>query len=50
MSDPHATHESHGQSGDVLGPMDFAMWGIGVLGVALGLLVALSCAFAVGML
>jgi hypothetical protein len=53
MSDPHAAqpaHDSHGHGGDALGAIDFTMWGVGVLGVALGLLVALCCAFAVGML
>ena len=50
MSDPHAAHDSHGQADDALGSVDVAMWGVGVLGVALGLLVALCCAFAVGML
>ena len=59
MSDPHAahaaqpahdSHDSHGHGGDALGPIDFTMWGVGVLGAALGLLVALCCAFAVGML
>ena len=50
MSDPHAAHDSHGQDDAELGPVDVAMWGVGVLGVALGLLVALCCAFAVGML
>jgi hypothetical protein len=53
MSDPHA--DSHGQADHdhadaALGPIDVAMWGVGILGVALGLLVALCCAFAVGML
>ena len=50
MSDPHAPHDSHSQADDALGPVDVAMWGVGLLGVALGLLVALCCAFAVGML
>jgi hypothetical protein len=53
MSDPHPeqpAHDSHGHGGDALGAIDFTMWGVGVLGVALGLLVALCCAFAVGML
>ena len=59
MSDPHPahaaqpahdSHDSHGHSGEALGPIDVTMWGVGVLGVALGLLVALCCAFAVGML
>ena len=46
----HDSHDSHGHAGETLGPMDFTMWGVGVLGVALGLLVALCTAFAVGML
>jgi hypothetical protein len=51
MSDPHDSHAAdHGQADEGLGPIDVAMWGVGILGVALGLLVALCCAFAVGML
>jgi hypothetical protein len=61
MSDEHGGHDpehpnsdhghsDHGHAPDILGPIDLAMWGVGLLGVALGLLVALCCAFAVGML
>ncbi len=55
MSDPHANHhpssaDSHGHAAEALGPIDLAMWGLGILGAALGLLVVLCCAFAVGML
>ena len=37
-----------GHAGEVLGPIDIVMWGVGLLGVSLGLLVALCTAFAVG--
>ncbi len=57
MTDPHASaapaaagHDDHGHGETALGPIDFSMWGVGVLGVALGLLVSLCCAFATGML
>jgi hypothetical protein len=40
----------HGQGGEELGPIDVVMWSVGLLGVALGLLVALCVAFAVGVL
>jgi hypothetical protein len=51
MGDPHDSHAAdRGQADESLGPIDVAMWGVGILGVALGLLVALCCAFAVGML
>jgi hypothetical protein len=53
MSVPHADSHGqadHGHADAALGPIDVAMWGVGILGVALGLLVALCCAFAVGML
>ena len=51
MSDAHDSHDADdGPADEGLGPIDVAMWGVGILGVALGLLVALCCAFAVGML
>ena len=63
MSDAHGTstaardpahaaagHGGHGDAGEALGPIDIVMWGVGLLGVALGLLVALCTAFAVGVL
>jgi hypothetical protein len=51
MSDAHDSQDAdHGRADEGLGPIDVAMWGVGILGVALGLLVALCCAFAVGML
>ena len=63
MSDPHAAnpgahepaqpdaghgHDAHAQPSEALGPFDIVMWGVGLLGVSLGLLVALCTAFAVG--
>jgi hypothetical protein len=38
----------HGHGGEALGPIDVAMWSVGILGVALGLLVAVCVAFATG--
>jgi hypothetical protein len=35
-------HDDHAHGGDVLGPIDVIAWGAGVLGVALGLAVALA--------
>ncbi len=43
-------HAGHGQASEALGPIDIVMWGVGLLGVTLGLLVALCTAFAVGVL
>jgi len=43
-------HADHGHAPEALGPIDVAMWSVGVLGVALGLLVALCVAFATGVL
>jgi hypothetical protein len=60
MTDPHGAHDDghgtaagHGGAGghdEALGPVDLAMWGVGVLGVAVGLLVCLCFAFATGVL
>ena len=47
---PDHGHAGHGQAAEALGPIDIVMWGVGLLGVALGLLVALCTAFAVGVL
>jgi hypothetical protein len=38
----------HGNDGEALGPIDVTMWGVGILGVGLGLLVAICVAFATG--
>ena len=38
----------HGHGGEALGPIDVTMWAVGILGVALGLLVAVCIAFATG--
>jgi hypothetical protein len=60
MTDQHGGHDAsqataagHGGAGghdEALGPVDLAMWGVGVLGVAVGLLVCLCFAFATGVL
>ncbi len=42
--DPHGDdhgHGGHGSDEEPLGPIDVAAWGAGVLGVAIGLVVAL---------
>jgi len=31
------SHDDHGHDEDILGPIDFAAWGAGALGVAIGL-------------
>jgi hypothetical protein len=41
-------HADHGNPAELLGPIDVPMWSVGLLGVALGLLVALCVAFATG--
>jgi hypothetical protein len=41
-------HGGDGRGGEALGPVDVTMWGVGVVGVALGLLVAVCVAFATG--
>jgi hypothetical protein len=41
-------HADHGDSPELLGPIDVPMWSVGLLGVALGLLVAVCVAFATG--
>jgi hypothetical protein len=40
----------HGHGGEALGPIDVTMWAVGILGVALGLLVAVCVAFATGVI
>ncbi|HEY7937402.1 MAG TPA: hypothetical protein VID26_09785 [Candidatus Limnocylindrales bacterium] len=40
--------DDHGHGEEALGPIDITMWGVGILGVALGLLVAICAAFATG--
>ena len=45
-----AGHGGDGQAhgGEALGPIDVTMWGVGIVGVALGLLVVACVAFATG--
>ena len=40
--------DAHGHGGEALGPIDVTMWGVGIVGVALGLLVVVCVAFATG--
>jgi hypothetical protein len=49
-ANPDPGHSDHGDPGEELGPIDVVMWSVGLLGVALGLLVAMCVAFAVGVL
>jgi hypothetical protein len=46
----HSDHGDgdHGDGPELLGPIDGPMWSVGLLGVALGLLVAVCVAFATG--
>jgi hypothetical protein len=41
-------HDDHAHMGEPLGPIDATAWAVGVLGVVLGLVVALCFAAAVG--
>jgi hypothetical protein len=41
-------HDDHGSDDEALGPIDWAMWGVGALSVALGLVVAAGLAAASG--
>jgi hypothetical protein len=43
-------HDEHGHGEEPLGPIDLTMWGLGVLGVVLGALVAVLMAMSVGVL
>jgi len=43
-------HDDHHAGEEPLGPVDFTMWGLGVLGVILGGLVAVLMAMSVGVL
>jgi hypothetical protein len=55
MSD-HATtassdaghHDEHGQAADTLGPIDWKMWGVGVVGVVAALIVVACFALSTG--
>jgi hypothetical protein len=40
--------DAHGHAGNALGPIDWPMWGVGVLGVALALVVAAGFVLATG--
>ena len=60
LSGPHATdhgddmdgHDDHAHQGEGmdLGPVDRLAWGVGVLGVALGVIVAVLAAISIGYL
>ena len=47
---PNSDHgdADHGHAPELLGPIDVPMWSVGLLGGALGLLVAVCVAFATG--
>jgi hypothetical protein len=38
----HGGHDEHGDHATALGPIDWAAWGAGILGVAAGLAVAVA--------
>ena len=60
MTGPHGSMDDHGEAhghddhahggagGGALGPVDTAAWGAGLLGILLGLVVAISLALASG--
>jgi ABC-type Zn2+ transport system substrate-binding protein/surface adhesin len=41
-------HDEHGHDADTLGPIDWTMWGVGVLGVIAALIVAAGFVAATG--
>jgi hypothetical protein len=41
-------HDDHGHAEEVLGPIDVMAWGAGVVGILLGLVVAVVLAMSVG--
>lgn len=41
-------HDDHGHPTQALGPIDWPMWGVGVLGVVVGLIVTAGLAVATG--
>lgn len=41
-------HDDHGHPAEALGPIDWPMWGVGILGVALALAVAAALVLATG--
>jgi hypothetical protein len=41
-------HDEHGHGGDTLGPIDWTMWGVGVVGVVAGLIVTAGFVVATG--
>lgn len=48
QGDGHDDHDDHGPAEGTLGSVDSAAWGAGILGVALGLVVALCFVLATG--
>ena len=51
-ADAHGGHDEHGHAADTLGPINWTMWGVGVLGVIAGIIVVagfmISTKFAFG--
>ncbi|HYO42549.1 MAG TPA: hypothetical protein VES19_05055 [Candidatus Limnocylindrales bacterium] len=43
-----AGHDEHGHAADTLGPIDWKMWGVGVVGVAAALIVVACFALSTG--
>lgn len=48
QADAHGGHGDHGDHGPVLGPIDWKMWGVGVLGVIAALVVVAGMVAATG--
>lgn len=51
--EPHGADDhghDHGHAEDALGPVDVMAWGVGILGVAIGLVTAFSFALSTGLL
>ena len=48
-ADAHATgHDEHGHAADTLGPIDWTMWGVGLVGVISALIVVAGFVVATG--
>jgi hypothetical protein len=54
--EPHAAgdggadteHDDHGHAGEALGPIDWPQWAAGILGVAIGIVIAAGFALSTG--
>ena len=41
-------HDDHGHADDALGPIDWAQWAVGILGVVIGIVIAVGFALSTG--